>query len=91
MNPINSSQATQARTSVLEAADCLRSCGIRLPRFKITTEPPEGRMPFGGSFVDGIDGSLRLNMGCYPTVFQRRWFAMHELGHLLWHLHRPLR
>ncbi len=88
---MNSSQATQARTSVLEAADYLRSCGIRLRRFRITTEPRKGRIPIGNSFVDGSEDSLRLNMGYYPTAFQRRWFAMHELGHILWATHQPLR
>jgi len=87
---MNSSPETKARAAVIEAAVYLRCCGIRLPHYRITIEPPEGRTPFGGSFVDDFDGTLRLNMGRYPTRFLRNWFAMHELGHLLWHLHRPL-
>lgn len=80
----------KARAAVKEAADYLRHCGIRLPRFRITAQPPEeGR--FGGSFVDDFGGTLRLNMGRYPFPFQLRWFSMHELGHILWDLHRPLR
>lgn len=81
----------KARAAVREAADYLRYCGIRLPRFRITTEPRGGRIPVGNSYVTGFGGILRLNMGRYPTLFLRRWFAMHELGHVLWDLHRPLR
>jgi len=73
------------------AADYLRSSGIRLPDFEITCEPPEGRLPIGGSCVDGYGRFLRLNMGRYPTAFLRNWFAMHELGHILWETHKPLR
>lgn len=86
---MNSSQ--QARASVREAAAYLRYCGIHLPRFKVTTEPPESMIPIANSFVDESGGELRLNMGRYPTRFLRRWFSMHELGHILWHFHRPLR
>jgi len=81
----------KAKAAVREATSYLRYCGIRLPRFRITTEPPKGKMPFGNSFVDGFGGTLRLNLGNYPTNFSRRWFAMHECGHLLWDLHRPFR
>lgn len=81
----------KGRAAVAEAVAYLRYCGIRLPRFRLTTEPPKGRLKWGGSFVDGSGGSLRLNIGGYPTRFLSRWFAMHELGHLLWNLHRPLR
>ena len=87
---MKSEQEIKARAVVTDAADYLRSCGIRLPRFRITTEFP-GDKRWGGSFVDGFDGNLRLNLGCYPLLFQRHWFAMHELGHLLWHHHKPLR
>ena len=34
---------------------------------------------------------LRLTMGKFPTAFVRNWFAMHEIGHLLWAKHQPLR
>lgn len=81
-----------AKAAVKEAASYLRSCGIRLPRFRLTTEPHEENLfGVGGSFVDGFGGYLRLNAGRYPTIFLRRWFAMHELGHILWDLHNPLR
>lgn len=86
MNPTQ-----MARAALDEAASYLRFCGIRLPDFRVTTEPPEGRIRWGNSFVDGLDGALRINMGTYPTVFLRRWFSMHELGHALWRLHCPLR
>lgn len=81
----------KGRAAVAEAADYLRYCGIRLPRFRVTTEPPKGRLKWGGSFVDGSGRSLRLHIGHYPTPFLRNWFAMHELGHVLWDLHRPHR
>lgn len=89
---LKTKQPTKGEIAVNEAAAYLRSCGIRLPRFKLTAEPPEKWFAFGGSYVNGgMTGSLRLNMGTYPTKFLRNWFAMHELGHVLWHLHRPLR
>jgi hypothetical protein len=88
---MRSPHETKARAAVAEAAAYLRSCGIRLPRYRVTAAPPEDRNPFGGSYVIGSGGTLRLNMGRYPTQFLRHWFAMHELGHVLWHLHRPLR
>lgn len=87
---MNPKQACLGRETVKEAAAYLRSCGIRLPKFRITTEAPE-RQRFGGSFVDGNRGKLRLNVGSYPTAFLRAWFAMHELGHVLWAAHQPLR
>lgn len=83
-------QASLGREAVQQAAAYLRSCGIRLPRFRVTTEAPENRRP-GGSFVDGHGGTLRLNIGRYPGSFLRHWFAMHELGHVLWAHHQPLR
>ena len=88
---MHSPHETKARAAVSEAADYLHSCGIRLPHYRVTAVPPEGRNPFGGSYVTDFGGTLRLNMGRYPTPFLRHWFAMHELGHLLWHLHQPLR
>ena len=76
--------------AVRRAASYLRSRGIRVPRFRLTTEW-DWKHPLGGSFVI-LDGRVRqLNMGRYPTEFLRRWFAMHELGHLLWAAHQPLR
>jgi hypothetical protein len=83
-------RSEKSKLTVREAASYLRSCGIRLPKFRVTTDPPE-KGSIGGSFVDGFGGGLRLNIGWYPTAFHRDWFAMHELGHLLWRQHRPLR
>lgn len=83
-------QESLAIASVNDAANYLRSCGIHLPDFQITTEFPD-QTPLGGSFVDGYGHCLRLNMGRYPTAFLRNWFAMHELGHILWVTHKPLR
>jgi hypothetical protein len=88
---MQSSHETEARSAVTEASAYLRSCGIRLPQYRVTTKRSKGRVPFGGSYVTDHGGTLLLNMGCYPTLFLRRWFAMHELGHVLWHLNRPLR
>lgn len=88
---MKTTQETKARTAVREAANYLQSCGIRLPHFRLTTVLPEGRFSFGGSFVTGFGGALHLNMGRYPTRYLRNWFAMHELGHVLWELHQPLR
>ena len=87
---MNHSPETLAKKAVRDAAAYLRSCGIRLPVFTLTARPSE-KSRFGGSFVDGYDGRLRLNMGRYPMAFLRNWFAMHELGHVLWEVHRPLR
>ncbi len=63
----------------------LKSCGIRLPEFRLT---------FSEKFVGGSEVNydpLRLTMGNYPNTFVRNWFAMHEIGHLLWAEHQPLR
>jgi hypothetical protein len=87
---MNISSEAEAKEAVTNAADYLQACGIRLPRFDVTTHPPEkGR--FGGSLVDRSGRRIRLNMGRYPTSFLRNWFAMHELGHVLYAAHRPLR
>jgi len=86
-------KSEKSKAAVRQAAAYLRSCGIRLPHFKLTAETPK-RFPFGGSFVDGYDrydGQLRLNVGWCPVPFIRNWFAMHELGHILWDEHDPLR
>ena len=83
-------QQVIARDAVRQAASYLRSCGIRLPRFKLTTEWAS-LMSVGGSHVHWSGRSYQLNMGRYPTAFLRHWFAMHELGHLLWLRHHPLR
>lgn len=77
---------SKAREALEEADAYLRSCGIRLPKYQVTTT--DG---IGGSFVERAGSRIRLNMGHYPSLFMRRWFAMHELGHVLWILHRPLR
>jgi hypothetical protein len=82
-------QIKDAKEAVDEAFDYLRQCGIRLPRFRVTVEA--GIVGLGGSFVSGTGRALRLNMGYYPTTFLRQWFAMHELGHVLWRHHKPLR
>jgi hypothetical protein len=79
-----------SKKAVRDALAYLKSCGIRIPSFKLTAQPPE-KGPIGGSFVTEFGGELQLNMGRYPTPFTRNWFAMHEIGHLLWAAHRPLR
>ncbi|WP_035600615.1 hypothetical protein [Haloferula sp. BvORR071] len=76
-----------ARDAVQQAAAYLLSCGIRVPRFTITTK---WDLPLGGSEVVFNGTTSRLNMGRYPTSFLRNWFAMHELGHVLWNEYRPL-
>lgn len=88
--PVGGLHRTLGTRAVHDAAAYLGSCEIRLPHFKLTTNPPEERR-YGGSFVDSSSGSLRLNIGNYPTTFLRNWFAMHELGHILWASHQPLR
>ena len=77
-----------ARDAVHQAAAYLRHCGIRVPRFTITTK---WDAPLGGSEVSYNGTTSKLNMGRYPTSFLRNWFAMHELGHVLWNGHSPLR
>jgi hypothetical protein len=77
-----------AREAVQRAVSYLRQCGIRIPRFTLTTN---WSRPVGGSEVTFDGRTPRLNMGRYPTEFLRDWFAMHELGHVLWNEHRPLR
>ena len=86
-SPDRTCSALTAIEAVREAAAYLRHCGITLPRFRITAEP--GPLPYGGSFVTGLGGTMRVNIGRYPTRFLRNWFAMHELGHVLWRHHRP--
>ena len=88
---MNSSQEVKAKDAVREAAEYLRACGIHVPRFKLTTMPPGNRSGVGGSYFEGSAGELHLNMGRYLATFHRNWFAMHELGHVLWAAHRPLR
>ena len=87
---MKTSHETKSRNAVLDAVDYLESCGIRIPGFHLTAHPPD-RWPIGGSYQGMEDGELILNMGRYPTAFLRNWFAMHELGHILWAAHRPLR
>jgi len=77
-----------AKDAVREAVAYLRRCGIRVPRFVLTTE---WNAPIGGSSVS-FDGRVsRLNFGRYPNTFLRNWLAMHEIGHVLWNEHQPLR
>ena len=66
------------------ATQYLKSCGIRLPDFKLTFS----KNSVGGSMVNYQP--LSLTMGNYPNTFVRNWFAMHEIGHLLWEEHQPL-
>lgn len=73
-----------AKKTVRDAARYLQSCGIRLPDYRLTADFEKW---IGGAYVEGD----RLNMGSYPLGFLRRWFAMHELGHLLWQEHHPMR
>lgn len=88
---MNPSQESKAKDAVRKAVEYLRTCGIRVPLFILTTTPPGTRSGVGGSYFEGSDGDLLLNMGRFPTAFHRSWFAMHELGHVLWAVHRPLR
>jgi hypothetical protein len=81
-------QQLKAREAVRCAASYLRSCGIRVPRFRLTTK---WNSLVGGSHILSDGRSHQLNMGRYPATFLRNWFAMHELGHLLWLHHHPLR
>lgn len=71
--------------AVDQATRYLKSCGIRLPLYELTISD---RL-IGGSMVEYEP--LRLTMGSYPTTFTRNWFAIHEIGHMLWAEHRPLR
>ena len=84
-----SNKVTRSTKAVREAAAYLRSCCIHLPKFRLVASD-EGRL-YGGSFVAVSGTSPLVNIGDYPTAFLRNWFAMHELGHLLWASHRPLR
>ncbi|GEM_PF-1594546 len=81
-------QKQLAREAVNRAASHLHSYGIRVADFTLTTEWDWWR-PVGGSSV--WPSTRHFNMGRYPTEFSRNWFAMHELGHLLWAEHQPLR
>lgn len=74
-----------ANTAINEATRYLKSCGIRLPDFKLTFSDKR----VGGSMVEYEP--LRLTIGNYPNTFLRNWFTMHEIGHLLWAGHQPLR
>ena len=78
--------ANPALAAVERAVGYLTSCGISLPEFKLQ---PATDKRVGGSCVEY--DPLRLTMGNYPNTFLRNWFAMHEVGHLLWAKHRPLR
>ncbi|MCW1886693.1 hypothetical protein OKA04_18285 [Luteolibacter flavescens] len=82
------SEQQKARDAVRRAVSYLRQCGIRVPRFVLTTSWSRS---VGGAEV-AFDGRIsRMNMGRYPSDFLRDWLAMHELGHVLWNEHRPLR
>jgi hypothetical protein len=83
--------ADRSRKAVKEAAAYLKSCGIWLPRFTLTATPPPGEAALGNSFVVLEGNKITLNIGRYEDSFSRNWFAMHELGHVLWRAHRPLR
>lgn len=78
----------KATDAVRHTVTALRACGIRVPRFTLSTEWP---FLIGGSWVDTGSHPLHLSMGRYPVCFMRQWFAMHELGHVLLACHRPLR
>ena len=78
----------KSRDAVRRAVAYLRSCDIDVPRFGLSTK---WERRIGGSFVNFDGTRSRLNMGRYPTGFLRNWFAMHELGHVLWNHHRPHR
>jgi hypothetical protein len=76
----------KAAAAVQRATDYLTECGIHVPAFALTTEWTQR---LGGSYVSTQGKAARLNMGRYPGEFIRDWFAMHELGHILWAYHRP--
>jgi hypothetical protein len=78
---------SKSEAAVAAAADYVRAQGIFLPRFALSAVT--GR--FMGGARTTVDKPYRLRIGTYPTSFLRRWFAMHELGHLLWAEHAPLR
>ena len=70
-----------AKDAARQAVAYLRRCGIRVPRFVLTTE---WSAPIGGSAVY-YDGRVsRLNLGRYPNTFLRNWLSIHEVGHILW-------
>ncbi|MES2658857.1 MAG: hypothetical protein V4689_09575 [Verrucomicrobiota bacterium] len=75
-----------AKAAVDRAVEYLRCCEIRVPAFTLTTE---WEQRVGGSHVTTQGRAVQLNMGRYPGGFIRDWFAMHELGHVLWACHRP--
>lgn len=77
-----------AKDAVRRAVKYLRACKIKVPRFALTTN---WNTPIGGSMVIFDGTRSHLNMGRYPTAFLRDWLAMHELGHVLWNHHQPLR
>ncbi len=78
----------EALESVRHAVAYLKSCGIRVPPFRASVE---NSRRLGGSYVLSHGDSINLNIGRYPLAFLRNWFAMHEIGHVLWAHHRPLR
>ncbi len=80
----------KAKTAVRNAVRYLKSMGIRVPDFELTAVFHDYLKP-GNSFVQPLGEEIQLNMGRYPNEFMRNWFAMHELGHILWRTHRPLR
>ena len=78
----------KAKDAVDRVTDYLHSCNIRVPSFDFTTTWEER---IGGSHVTSEGKVIQFNMGRYPTDFLRNWFAMHEMGHVLWSCHQPLR
>jgi len=76
-----------ATDAVEHAVHYLRSCGIHVPKFNLTTDWHPWKP--GNSYVLTERKNVSLNMGRYRGTFLRNWFAMHELGHVLWDHHRP--
>lgn len=81
----------KAREAVCNAKAYLQSCGIFVPHFELEIKSSDQFLEIGGSYVRQEYGDTQLSMGCYPTSFLRNWFAMHEIGHVLWGGHHPLR
>ena len=84
--PMSARLKSLAADAVERAVDYLRSCRIRVPEFEMSTDWTTW---IGGSHVTTQGRKASLNMGRYLGTFIRDWFAMHELGHVLWACHGP--
>lgn len=77
-----------AQDSVRDALTYLNDSGIHVPPFDLISN---WEAMFGGSYVLQEGTSFQLNVGRFPLTFLRNWFAMHELGHIIWAKHNPTR